>query len=146
MYIAPLCTRTSPLLVSLHFKIKLLHMNHVSSLHITSLINTQSPIEFPCFISNDMHTNLLTPTKWMKLAGLSQFLLTERSHLPTPGEQDSGTSQSLVTMCTTHNTHTREALGTLPIHACPSACFNLRITGRILIHSYVHVTSLSFYV
>lgn len=47
-------------------------------------------------------------------------------------------------MCSTHDTHTREALGTLPIHACPSACFNLRITGRISIQSYVHVTSLSF--
>jgi hypothetical protein len=35
-------------------------------------------------------TNLLTPTKWMKLAGLPQFLLTERYHLLTPGELDSG--------------------------------------------------------
>ena len=31
---------------SLHFKIKLLHTNHVSSLHITALIYVQKPLEF----------------------------------------------------------------------------------------------------
>jgi len=62
----------------------------------------------------------------MKLAGLPQFLLTERYHLLNPGQQDSEwASQSLVTMCSTHDTHTREALGTLSIHAYPSACCNL---------------------
>ena len=62
MYIALLSTRPSPTslhftsvasLHSLHFKIKSLHINHVSSrhittLHITSLIDTQSPLQFPC--------------------------------------------------------------------------------------------------
>ena len=56
MYIAPLSTRTSPLLTSLHFKIKSLHINHVSSshittLHITSLIYTQSPFWIPLLVT-----------------------------------------------------------------------------------------------
>jgi hypothetical protein len=40
---------------SLHLKIKSLHINHVSSLHITSLIYTQSPLEFSCLytLTND---------------------------------------------------------------------------------------------
>jgi len=37
MYMTVLSTRTSPQLTSLHFKMKSLHMNHVSSLHFTSL-------------------------------------------------------------------------------------------------------------
>jgi len=41
---------------SLHFKIKSLHKNHVSSphittLHITSFIYTQSPLQFPLFVT-----------------------------------------------------------------------------------------------
>jgi hypothetical protein len=53
MYKALLATRTSPYLTSLHFKIKSLHINnlsspHITTLHITSLIYTQYPLKFPC--------------------------------------------------------------------------------------------------
>jgi len=56
MYIAPCSTRISPLRTSLHFKIKQLHINHVSSfhittLHITSLINTQTPTWIPLLVT-----------------------------------------------------------------------------------------------
>jgi len=37
MYMVLLYPKPSPLLTSLHFKIKSLHINHVSSLHITSI-------------------------------------------------------------------------------------------------------------
>jgi len=81
----------------------------------------------------------------MKHAGLSQILLTERYHLPIPGQQDSGASQSLVTMCSTNDTHTREASVGYITYSCMSVrMFQLKKTGRILIQSYVHVTSLSF--
>jgi hypothetical protein len=40
--------RNSLHFTSLHFKIKSLHINHFNSLHITSHIYTQPPLEFSC--------------------------------------------------------------------------------------------------